>query len=151
MPSPALHMALRHTAGTRRRPRIVPGLAAALVTATVLGGLVAYWLVSAPGARPLAVPGLVVALLALAVLQCSRAALADDWLRRGAMLAVPAGAAVTLLAFRPVAGCATRLLGACVPVGANPLLLAAGALATLVPVYLDLRRRSVARKPDPIP
>ena len=135
-----------------RLGRLLPAALALLVTLGLLGALLLYWRVVAPGDPPVAIPWLVAPVVAVALLQACRAALADDWLRRVAALAVPVGVAVALLGLHPDAACEVLAARACAVGGQapNPALLAAGAVATAVPVYLDLRRRSVAREPDPI-
>ena len=141
-------MSLSRPSPARRDARLVPGALAGVLTLVTLGGLAAYRLLVAPATHPLAVPGLVATLLALSVLQACRAVRTADWLRRAAILATPVGVLVALLALQPAGGCPAAGVGTCGPAGTNPYLLAVGALATLVPVYLDLRR-SVPREADP--
>lgn len=143
-----------HSGASARRPsrttRLVPGVLAVLATLGLLGGLLTYWRVVAPGEPALAVPGVLAALLAITLVQTFRALLAADWLRRGAVLALPVGVLVTLLGVEPAAGCAVATADACRPTAPNPMLVGVGVLATLVPLYVDSRRRSVPREPDPI-
>lgn len=128
--------------------RLVPGALAGLVTLSLLGGLVLYWQVLAPAHPALAVPGLVAALVVLTAIQSWRALLTEDWLRRGAALAVPIGVLATLLGLYPGSACAAAAAGTCRPAGPNPFLVGVGVLATAVPVYLDCRRGSVAGEAD---
>lgn len=118
----------------------VPSVLALLGTATLLAAMVLSARLVLPA---VAVPVPVVVVTAVLVGGLARAALLEDWLRRGTAVALPVGALVMLLGLGPYSRCVIGGLGSCgVGIAPQVPLLATGVVATAVPLYLDGRRAS---------
>lgn len=117
-----------------------PSVLALLGTAGLLATLALSARVSLP---PRSLPAPLVLVGALVALCLGRAALLEDWLRRGAAVALSVGALGMLFGLGPYANCLVGAAGACgVTLAPQVPLLATGALATAVGLYFDSRRRA---------